>query len=209
MLSGNGGQKVYLVPSLDLIVVFTGGAFNVESPVNDDDGAGPAPGADGYGSSPSGPTERPSIDTGLLVRPVIGRSRHVARRDLVCAHEFNIRPGAAVIRSSCAQRELSLHSATVPHIQLPDGLPGITSGFAFRPGTANRCGELAETLLRGPNSLTGGEREMIAAFVSSLTDCYFCQASHQRRGGAPSRWQLPRLWTPRSVTIERALCRRN
>jgi hypothetical protein len=25
---------VYLVPSLDLIVVFTGGAFNVESPVN-------------------------------------------------------------------------------------------------------------------------------------------------------------------------------
>ena len=35
MLSGNGGQKVYLVPSLDLIVVFTGGAFNVESPVNE------------------------------------------------------------------------------------------------------------------------------------------------------------------------------
>lgn len=35
MLSGNGGQKVYLVPSLDLIAVFTGSAFNVESPVND------------------------------------------------------------------------------------------------------------------------------------------------------------------------------
>lgn len=35
MLSGNGGQKVYLVPSLDLIAVFTGGAFNVESPVNE------------------------------------------------------------------------------------------------------------------------------------------------------------------------------
>jgi CubicO group peptidase (beta-lactamase class C family) len=34
MLSGNGGQKVFLVPSLDLIVVFTGGAFNVDSPVN-------------------------------------------------------------------------------------------------------------------------------------------------------------------------------
>ena len=34
MLSGNGGQKVFLVPALDLIVVFTGGAFNVESPVN-------------------------------------------------------------------------------------------------------------------------------------------------------------------------------
>jgi len=35
MLSGNGGQKVYLVPSQDLIVVFTGGAFNIESPVNE------------------------------------------------------------------------------------------------------------------------------------------------------------------------------
>ena len=35
MLSGNGGQKVFLVPSLELIVVFTGGAFNVESPVNE------------------------------------------------------------------------------------------------------------------------------------------------------------------------------
>lgn len=34
MLSGNGGQKVYLVPELDLVAVFTGGAFNKESPVN-------------------------------------------------------------------------------------------------------------------------------------------------------------------------------
>jgi CubicO group peptidase (beta-lactamase class C family) len=34
MLSGNGGQKVYLVPALDLVAVFTGGAFNRESPVN-------------------------------------------------------------------------------------------------------------------------------------------------------------------------------
>jgi CubicO group peptidase (beta-lactamase class C family) len=34
MLSGNGGQKVYLVPSLDLIVVSTGNAFFVDSPLN-------------------------------------------------------------------------------------------------------------------------------------------------------------------------------
>ena len=35
MLSGNGGQKVYLVPTLDLIAVSTGNAFFVESPMND------------------------------------------------------------------------------------------------------------------------------------------------------------------------------
>jgi CubicO group peptidase (beta-lactamase class C family) len=34
MLSGNGGQKVFVVPSLDLVAVFTGGTFNQESPVN-------------------------------------------------------------------------------------------------------------------------------------------------------------------------------
>jgi Beta-lactamase class C and other penicillin binding proteins len=35
MLSGNGGQKVYLVPTLDLIAVSTGNAFFVESPMNE------------------------------------------------------------------------------------------------------------------------------------------------------------------------------
>jgi uncharacterized peroxidase-related enzyme len=67
----------------------------------------------------------------------------------------------------------------VPHIALPEGLPGITAGFAFRPETAKPLRELAEVLLRGPNSLTSGEREMIATFVSSRNDCHFCQASHR------------------------------
>jgi uncharacterized peroxidase-related enzyme len=39
--------------------------------------------------------------------------------------------------------------------------------------------ELAEVLLRGPNTLTSGEREMIATFVSARNDCHFCQASHR------------------------------
>ena len=39
--------------------------------------------------------------------------------------------------------------------------------------------ELAELLLRGPSSLTSGEREMIATLVSDRNDCHFCQASHR------------------------------
>lgn len=67
----------------------------------------------------------------------------------------------------------------MPHIQLPEGLPGIVSGFAFRPETAKPMRELAEVLLRGPSSLTSGEREMIATVVSNRNDCYFCQTSHR------------------------------
>jgi uncharacterized peroxidase-related enzyme len=66
----------------------------------------------------------------------------------------------------------------MPHIALPPDLPGIVSGFAFRPETARPMRELAEILLRGPNTLTSAEREMIAALVSSRNDCHFCQASH-------------------------------
>ena len=67
----------------------------------------------------------------------------------------------------------------MPHIELPDGLPGITSAFAFRPESAKPMRELAEILLRGPSSLTSGEREMIATFVSTSNDCFFCQTSHR------------------------------
>ncbi len=66
----------------------------------------------------------------------------------------------------------------MPHIALPENLPGITAGFAFRPETAKPMRELAEVLLRGPSTLTSGERELIATFVSSRNDCYFCQTSH-------------------------------
>ena len=67
----------------------------------------------------------------------------------------------------------------MPHIALPEGLPGITSGFAYRPETAKPMRELAEVLLRGPSTLTSGERETIAAFVSARNDCAFCHASHR------------------------------
>src|SRR3984885_10655350 len=65
------------------------------------------------------------------------------------------------------------------HIALPEGLPGIAGGIAFRPETAGPMGELAEVLLRGPSTLSTGEREMIATFVSGRNDCYFCRTSHR------------------------------
>ena len=67
----------------------------------------------------------------------------------------------------------------MPHIQLPEGLPGISSGFAFRPATAKPMRALAEVLLRGPSTLSCAEREMIATLVSTRNDCYFCQTSHR------------------------------
>ena len=64
------------------------------------------------------------------------------------------------------------------HIKLPDGLPGIRGPMAFRPETAKPLNELADVLLHAPNSLTQGERELIATYVSSRNDCFFCQTIH-------------------------------
>lgn len=66
----------------------------------------------------------------------------------------------------------------MPHIALPEGLQGIRSAMAFRPETAKPLNELAEILLHAPNSLSPGERELIATYVSSRNDCYFCQTIH-------------------------------
>ncbi len=66
----------------------------------------------------------------------------------------------------------------MPHIKLPEGLPGISAGFAFRPETARPMRELAHILLHEPNSLSPGDRELIAALVSSRNRTYFCEASH-------------------------------
>ncbi|HEX6223188.1 MAG TPA: peroxidase-related enzyme [Chryseolinea sp.] len=64
------------------------------------------------------------------------------------------------------------------HINLPEGLPGIRGPMAFRPDAAKHLNDLAEVLLRSENSLTRGERELIATYVSHLNDCFFCQNAH-------------------------------
>src|SRR5688500_1688266 len=66
----------------------------------------------------------------------------------------------------------------MPHITLPEGLPGIRGPMAFRPETAKPLNDLVDVLLRGPHSLSPGERELIATFVSAQNDCRYCQTIH-------------------------------
>ena len=66
----------------------------------------------------------------------------------------------------------------MPHIPLADDLPGIRGAMAFRPETAKPLNELVEVLLRGSSTLSRGERELIATYVSSLNDCHYCQTIH-------------------------------
>jgi uncharacterized peroxidase-related enzyme len=66
----------------------------------------------------------------------------------------------------------------VAHIELGNDGPGIRGLFAYRPETAGPVTELCEVLLRGDNTLSRGERELIAAYVSRLNECDFCANSH-------------------------------
>jgi uncharacterized peroxidase-related enzyme len=69
-------------------------------------------------------------------------------------------------------------SRSMPHIALPETQPGIRSAMAFRPETARPLNDLVEVLLHAPNSLSPGERELIATYVSYLNDCHYCQSIH-------------------------------
>jgi uncharacterized peroxidase-related enzyme len=65
------------------------------------------------------------------------------------------------------------------HITLKnEQLPGIVGLLDFRPETAKPLSELAEVLLRGPSTLTRGERELIASSVSNWNQCHFCHSAH-------------------------------
>jgi uncharacterized peroxidase-related enzyme len=62
-------------------------------------------------------------------------------------------------------------------------VPGIRGLLLVRPELAGSITALADTLLHGPNSLTRGERELIAARVSAGNGCAFCRASHAAIAG--------------------------
>lgn len=64
------------------------------------------------------------------------------------------------------------------HVSLPEGLPGITGLLEYRLDTAEPIRELTQILLRGPSSLSQGERELIATIVSHRNQCRFCATAH-------------------------------
>src|ERR1017187_6879779 len=83
----------------------------------------------------------------------------------------------------------------MPHIQLPEGLPGIRGPMVFSPETTKPLCDLVQVLLTGPHSLTPAEREMIATYVSSQNECNYCQNCHgstaaQHLGGSPDDYEL-------------------
>jgi uncharacterized peroxidase-related enzyme len=83
------------------------------------------------------------------------------------------------------------------HIRLPEGLPGIRGPMVFRPETSKPLCDLVQVLLTGPHTLTPAEREMIATYVSSENDCYYCQTCHgstaaQHLGGSDADYELIR-----------------
>lgn len=51
--------------------------------------------------------------------------------------------------------------------------------FGRWPELARPLHQFAETLMRGDSPFTPGERELIAAFVSTLNGCAYCRGSHR------------------------------
>jgi len=66
----------------------------------------------------------------------------------------------------------------MPYIPLEDHLPGITGLLEYRKDSAAPIRALTQFLLRGPSTLTEGERELIAALVSHRNECKFCVNAH-------------------------------
>jgi uncharacterized peroxidase-related enzyme len=66
----------------------------------------------------------------------------------------------------------------MPYIPVEDHLPGITGLLEYRKDSAQPIRELTHLLLRGPSTLTEGERELIATIVSHNNECKFCTTAH-------------------------------
>lgn len=79
----------------------------------------------------------------------------------------------------------------MPHIDLKNDAPGMRSLLHYRPETGRLICELAEVLLRAPGSLTPGERELIASYVSDLNECEYCTNIHSAFAAAQVSGGMP------------------
>ena len=66
----------------------------------------------------------------------------------------------------------------MPYIPLEGHLPGITGLLEYRKDSGQPIRELTQILMRGPSTLTEGERELIASVVSNGNRCRFCSTAH-------------------------------
>lgn len=73
---------------------------------------------------------------------------------------------------------------TQPYISIPSGLPGIGGLASFKPAVGEKLQAFTQQLLRGPSPLSEGEREMIAAYVSSGNRTNFCIRAHTTTAAA-------------------------
>lgn len=85
----------------------------------------------------------------------------------------------------------------MPHIQLEKHLPGVTGPLEYRKDTAEPIRNLTQLLMKGPSTLTEGEREMIASVVSHGNECKFCTAAHATLAG---------LLTGKPEEVDAVLC---
>lgn len=68
--------------------------------------------------------------------------------------------------------------AAGPHINVSSPLPGITGLLEERLDSAEHIRDATHALLRGPSSMSEGERELVATLVSSRNECRFCTNAH-------------------------------
>jgi len=66
----------------------------------------------------------------------------------------------------------------MPFIPVQEHLPGITGLLEFRQDTARPIRDLTQFLLRGANTLSEADRELIATAVSGGNQCTFCTTAH-------------------------------
>jgi alkylhydroperoxidase/carboxymuconolactone decarboxylase family protein YurZ len=69
--------------------------------------------------------------------------------------------------------------------------PGMAGLAQYRPETARPLLELMQFLLRGPSTLSPGERELVASYVSSRIGCKFTTLSHSAFAAAQLEEGMP------------------